>query len=183
MTLKDVAALAGCSVATVCKVFKNSNEISAETKKTVLQAAKKSGYLQKATTRTAVLGGLKVVLLCDPQNRLDGQISAVSAALQRGGYTAAYTVLEPKAAFSLMLQIGAVGMVCAAENTLTDSRVLTNAEGAPQPTNWLKFLNGLGGVARAARKGQSKAAAAPKPAEHGLAEEKQPPVREEIWLL
>lgn len=183
MTLKDVAALAGCSIATVCKVFKNSNEISVETKKTVLQAAKKSGYLQKATTRTAVLGGLKVVLLCDPQNRLDGQISAVSAALQRGGYTAAYTVLEPKAAFSLMLQIGAVGMVCAAENTLTDSRVLTNAEGAPQPTNWLKFLNGLGGVARAARKGQSKAAAAPKPAEPGLAEEKQPPVREEIWLL
>ena len=82
-----------------------------------------------------------------------------------------------------MLQIGAVGMVCAAENELTDSRVLTNAEGAPQPTNWLKFLNGLGGVARAARKGQSKAAAAPKPAEPGLAEEKQPPVREEIWLL
>ena len=47
MTLKDVAHVSGCSVATVSKVFKNSAEISEDTKQRVIKAARQIGYLKK----------------------------------------------------------------------------------------------------------------------------------------
>lgn len=183
MTLKEVAALADCSVATVCKAFKNSNEISSLTKQRVLQAAKQCGYLQKATTRTAVLGGLKVVLLCDPNGRLQAKAAAIMSDLQRGGYSAVYTVLNPNTALELMLQVGAVGMVCVAENAPEHSRVFTQLQGEPEVEQWLEFLNSLGGVARKRRTGQSRAQRQKQPAEVPVPNEKPEPPRDEIWLL
>ncbi len=47
MTLAKLAKLAGVSVSTVSKVFSDSNEISARTKETVLELAKKHGCYEK----------------------------------------------------------------------------------------------------------------------------------------
>ena len=62
MTLKDVALKANCSVATVSKALKNSSEISEDAKQRILAVAKECGYLKKATTRSAVLGGIKTLI-------------------------------------------------------------------------------------------------------------------------
>ena len=47
MSLKVIAALAGVSVSTVSKAFADSSEVSAETKKKILEIAKKQGIFIK----------------------------------------------------------------------------------------------------------------------------------------
>ncbi len=81
MTLKDVALLANCSVATVSKALKNSPEISKDAKERIIKAATDCGYIKKATTRTAVLGGIKAVIFADPNEKylsLFGEIKRVA---------------------------------------------------------------------------------------------------------
>lgn len=182
MTLKDVAALANCSVATVCKVFKNSEEISPQTKERVVAAAKKCGYLKKATTRTAVLGGLKVVLLSDPLQKILPELPTLQKQLAQAGYTAVYTALESAEALKLMRQIGAVALACFGPCSLPENNIY-KANETFEVAEFCAFLNGLGGVARATRK------SAEKPAQPHRKEEKQSQPtqatkhRDEIWLL
>lgn len=110
MTLKDVALISGCSVATVSKVFKNSIEISDETKKRVLAAAKSCGYLEKATSRTAVLGGMMPVLVNGDITDLM-VIQKIFKNIQKAKMTPVFCTLNEGSAIKLAGQIGALGIV------------------------------------------------------------------------
>ncbi len=115
MTLKDVALLTGCSVATVSKAFKNSPEISVETKERIIKAATDCGYIKKATSRTAVLGGIKVILFADPKEKYLSLFSEIKAFCEKEGFTVLYTLENADKATDLMEQIGAIGLILADE--------------------------------------------------------------------
>lgn len=122
-TLKDVAMLSNCSVATVCKVFKNSAEISEDTKQKVLKAARQCGYLKKATTKTAVFGGMKIVVFCDPACSFITRFTEISNYFKKNGYAVVYTVLNPRDARDLLAQTGAVGMIFVGENAFEELNI------------------------------------------------------------
>lgn len=111
MTLKDVANISGCSVATVSKVFKNSPEISEETKKKVLLAAEEIGYLKKATTSPLLLGGLKPVVFSDPHQKFISALDKLNKMASHHGLSLIYVVLKIEDSEKLAAQIGAWGLV------------------------------------------------------------------------
>lgn len=126
MTLKDVAKISGCSVATVSKVFKNSAEISEETKKRVISAAEKIGYLKKATTRPKILGGLKPVIFSDPEQKFISYLKELNKTVQRQGLSLLYVMLNSEEAKKLSAQIGAWGIISAKK---TDDTEIYSFEG------------------------------------------------------
>jgi len=90
MTLKDVALMANCSVATVSKALKNSSEISEEAKMRILTVAKECGYFKKATTRSAVLGGFKTVIFNDVEGNNANLYFDIQKLAKKYGLTAIY---------------------------------------------------------------------------------------------
>ena len=92
MTLKDVALKANCSVATVSKALKNSSEISSDAKQRILAVAKECGYLKKATTRTAVLGGFKTVIFNDVKGEFLKLYSDLQKLAKKQGLIALYVI-------------------------------------------------------------------------------------------
>lgn len=111
MTLKDVAARANCSVATVSKALKNSPEISEEAKERILEAARECGYLKKATSRPAVLGGARTVLVADRNFKFSERLAKINTLAKKHGLTVLYTAADREAAVSLMEQTGAWGLL------------------------------------------------------------------------
>lgn len=125
MTLKDVANVSGCSVATVSKVFKNSAEISEETKERVLSAAKRIGYLKKVTSRPAILGGQKPVVFADPKNTYLSSLYDIKKSADRNGLTLVYVMSDDSDALELSQQIGAWGLVVVGHTRLTAENVFS----------------------------------------------------------
>lgn len=115
MTLKDVAEASGCSAATVSKVFKNSAEISEETKQRVIKAAKEVGYIKKATSRPAVLGGLRPVIFADFGVKYSESIVSFEKLFSRYDFTFLYVSLNTEKAAELSNQIGGWGVVTTEE--------------------------------------------------------------------
>lgn len=111
MTLKDVALKANCSVATVSKALKNSSEISSDAKQRILAVAKECGYLKKATTRTAVLGGFKTVIFNDVKGEFLKLYSDLQKLAKKQGLTALYVSISEKDSLELMGQLGALGLI------------------------------------------------------------------------
>ena len=111
MTLKDVALKANCSVATVSKALKNSSEISSDAKQRILAVAKECGYLKKATTRTAVLGGFKTVIFNDVKGDFLKLYSDLQKLAKKQGLTALYVSISEKDSLELMGQLGALGLI------------------------------------------------------------------------
>lgn len=203
MTLKDVATISGCSVATVCKVFKDSAEISDETKKAVLSAAKKCGYFDKAASRTAVYGGIKTIIFADPAQKYQAEFSAISAAFVKGGFQPVYLIASAKTATEMAKQIGAVALLFMGEYKSNEPFIFAfEIFEISQVGKLLKEFETLrperasrgkkSGTAAARRaktnapKGKAKKPAAPSN-ETGISNSQKPaPARakqEEIWLL
>ncbi len=111
MTLKDVARVSGCSVATVSKVFKNSAEISKGTKERVLKAAKQVGYIKKATAKSATLGGQRPIVFADPYGDYSGEVISLTKIFQKYDFTLIYVAYSVSKAEELALQIGSWGVV------------------------------------------------------------------------
>ena len=111
MTLKDVALKANCSVATVSKALKNSSEISSDAKQRILAVAKECGYLKKATTRTAVLGGFKTVIFNDVKGEFLKLYSDLQKLAKKQGLIALYVSISEKDSLELMGQLGALGLI------------------------------------------------------------------------
>ncbi len=129
MTLKDVATLAGCSVATVSKALKNSPEISEAVKSRIVAIAKESGYLKKATTHQAVLGGMKILLFCDARGTAASEFSVLYSTAKKYGLTLVYTVLPEGQSRELMAQIGAMGLLLFGTNKVVrEERVFSLTE-------------------------------------------------------
>ncbi len=181
MTLKDVAKVSGCSVATVSKVFKNSAEISAETKERVLEAAKSIGYLKKATTRPAVLGGKKPVVFSDPKNIYMSQLGDIKRAAQRQGLTLVYVMLDDENALELTEQIGAWGLITAGSTRLEAENVVAFTGDLKELTEEFKTMANF--VPK--RASRSKVDVTVKPARQEKPKEIERPAKkeEDIWLL
>ena len=111
MTLKDVARVSGCSVATVSKVFKNSAEISKSTKERVLKAARQVGYIKKATAKSATLGGQRPIVFADPYGDYCDEILSLTRTFSKYDFTLIYVAYSLSKAEELALQIGAWGIV------------------------------------------------------------------------
>lgn len=190
MTLKDVAQKANCSVATVSKALKNSSEISEEAKKRILTVAKECGYLKKATTHKAVLGGFKTVIFCDVKGNSAAIYTELSAMAKKRGLVVLYVVISQKDAVELMDQIGALGVVITGR-TVKDGneKLFCLSEKAEEAADFLKLLSeympsrpsrAVNGNEKPAHNTDNKA----KPAQKKQEEPKPAPARkEEIWLL
>lgn len=116
MTLKDVALKANCSVATVSKALKNSSEISEDAKQRILAVAKESGYLKKATTRSAVLGGFKTVIFNDILGENANLYFEIQKLAKKIGLTLMYVSVSEKESLELLNQLGAFGLILKGEN-------------------------------------------------------------------
>lgn len=190
MTLKNVAVLSGCSVATVSKVFKNSPEISEETKQRVLESAEKCGYLKKATSRAAMLGGAKTVIVADPGLRFTDRLSRINTLAETNGLTVLYSAVGEETARSLVEQIGAWGLVILGDVAKSGEENIAFLTG--DLTGLAEFFASVSTYCpkRAPRtksglsKTQVKADShtAPSPTEQPAPEE-QKSKKEEIWLL
>lgn len=111
MTLKDVALKANCSVATVSKALKNSSEISEDAKQRILTVAKECGYLKKATTRSAVLGGFKIVIFNDVKGDSSKLYFDLQKIAKKYGLTVIYLSISEKDSLELLDQLGAFGLI------------------------------------------------------------------------
>ena len=181
MTLKDVAALAGCSVATVSKALKNSPEISEAVKARIVAVAKESGYLKKATTHCAILGGMKTVLLSDPQGAAVSRLRVVQASAKKQGLILLYVSLSAREARELMMQIGAMGLLLVGGAPVREERVFTLSEDLREITDFLQQI-GAYQPKRPSRAGQAKKLVNVEAGQ--VASIPEPPTKkEEIWLL
>ena len=142
MTLKDVALKANCSVSTVSKALKNSSEISAEAKERILAVAKECGYLKKATTRSAVLGGFKTVIF----NDVKGDSASLYIELQRlakkQGLTLLYISISEKESVELLSELGAFGLIIkGGSEKLKDAKIFYLKETPLETTEFLKEIS------------------------------------------
>ncbi len=129
MTLKDVALKAGCSVATVSKALKNSSEISEDAKQRILSVAKELGYLKKATTHKAVLGGFKTAIFNDVKGDSAHIYKELLPIAKKSGLMLIYVSVSQADAAELMSQIGAFGLILSSgskEKTSEKQFVLSN---------------------------------------------------------
>ena len=142
MTLKDVAQLSGCSVATVSKALKDSPEISEEVKQRIVLVAKKSGYLKKATTHKAVLGGLKTVIFNDVKADSVELVSVLSKTAKKFGLILMYVSLSVNDAKELMNQLGALGLIVAGAQPTSDSeKVMYLTDNIDKATDFFKWIS------------------------------------------
>lgn len=122
MTLKDVALKANCSVATVSKALKNSSEISEDAKQRILTVAKECGYLKKATTRSAVLGGFKIVIFNDVKGDSSKLYFDLQKIAKKYGLTVIYLSISEKDSLELLDQLGAFGLILKGGNIKSASQ-------------------------------------------------------------
>lgn len=91
VTLKDIAAEVGVTVGTVSHVLNGHDDISEATKKKVLEAAEKLGYVSDGVAGSLRSGktGTVAVIVPDISNFLiSRQIKAIESAVSKSGYTA-----------------------------------------------------------------------------------------------
>ena len=141
MTLKDVARVSGCSVATVSKVFKNSPEISEGTKARVLKAAKQVGYLDKATAKSLTLGGHKPVVFADASGKYSGDIVSLTRIFEKYEFTLIYVALSSKKAEEISRQIGAWGTVVTENNNLKSENIFRFSDNQKELEGYLDKLS------------------------------------------
>ena len=141
MTLKDVARVSGCSVATVSKAFKNSAEISESTKARVIKAAKQVGYLKKATSKAATLGGQRPIIFADATLKYKDDIVAYTKLFERYDLQLIYVLCNTKKAEELALQIGAWGVVTTESSKSGSENLLSFSGDKEELSKYLKKLS------------------------------------------
>ena len=141
MTLKDVAKLSNCSVATVSKALKDSPEISEEAKQRIVSVAKESGYFKKATTHKAVLGGFKTVIFNDVKGDSAHLVSLLIKTAKKYGLVLLCVSLSVSDAKELMNQIGALGLVVVGVDAKNEEKVLYMSDDMNEAISFLKWLS------------------------------------------
>lgn len=142
MTLKDVALKANCSVSTVSKALKNSSEISLEAKKRILEVAKECGYLKKATTRSAVLGGFKTVIFNDVKGDSGAFYIELQKLAKKQGLTLLYISISEKESVELLSELGAFGLIIkGGSEKLKDEKIFYLKEIPLETTEFLKEIS------------------------------------------
>ena len=142
MTLKDVALKANCSVATVSKALKNSSEISEDAKQRILAVAKESGYLKKATTRSAVLGGLKTVIFNDISGENTNLYFEIQKLAKKYGLITIYISVSEKDSLELLNQLGAFGLILKGDNlNATNEKVFVLQNSADEAKEFLNEIS------------------------------------------
>ncbi|MEE1025993.1 MAG: LacI family DNA-binding transcriptional regulator [Acutalibacteraceae bacterium] len=142
MTLKDVALKANCSVSTVSKALKNSSEISLEAKKRILEVAKECGYLKKATTRSAVLGGFKTVIFNDVKGDSGAFYIELQKLAKKQGLTLLYISISEKESVELLSELGAFGLIIkGGSEKLKDAKIFYLKEIPLETTEFLKEIS------------------------------------------
>ena len=142
MTLKDVALKANCSVATVSKALKNSSEISEDAKQRILAVAKESGYLKKATTRSAVLGGFKTVIFNDISGENANLYFEILKLAKKYGLTAVYVSVSEKDSLELLSQLGAFGLILKGKDLKAkDEKVFVLGNNVDEVKEFLKEIS------------------------------------------
>lgn len=142
MTLKDVALKANCSVATVSKALKNSSEISEDAKQRILAVAKESGYLKKATTRSAVLGGLKTVIFNDISGENTNLYFEIQKLAKKYGLITIYISVSEKDSLELLNQLGAFGLILKGDNlNATNEKVFALQNSADEAKEFLNEIS------------------------------------------
>ena len=142
MTLKDVALKANCSVATVSKALKNSSEISEEAKQRILAVARECGYLKKATTRSAVLGGFKTVIFNDVKRNSVNLYFDLQKLAKKFGLTAIYVSISEKDSLELLDQLGAFGLIVKGGNAKANlEKVFILENGADDAKEFLNEIS------------------------------------------
>ena len=63
VTIKDVARIAGVTPQTVSRAFRNTEDISKETRERILQIASEMGYVQNASARSLRNGSSKLIAI------------------------------------------------------------------------------------------------------------------------
>ena len=181
MTLKDVAEKAGCSVATASKALKNSAEISDEAKQRILSVAKDIGYLKKATTHKAVLGGIKTVIFNDVNLDAFNLYNELLPLAKRQGLMLIYTSVKESEALELLSQIGAYGLIFKGNlKTKNQDRVLA----IDDDISAVKEFFGEISEYKVQRASRAMDPTKPRPEPKPKTEDKPAPKRdEEIWLL
>lgn len=187
MTLKDVAALAGCSVATVSKALKNSPEISEEAKSRILSVAKQSGYFKKAITHQAVLGGFKTVIFNDVKGDGIDFVLSLQAMAKKYGFVLMYVSIPIADARELIEQQGAFGLIIkGAVQKNADDKVFYFSDNISGAADFLKQISEYK-PKRASRAGikQKKTQSRVNNRSEYEVEVITPPQtkKEEIWLL
>ena len=184
MTLKDVAVITGCSVATVSKVFKNSPEISINTKNRVLEAAKECGYINKAVSHNTVLGAEKILIIDDPEGFIFNEFNLLYENAKKLGIVLLYTVCDTKTAKKLLRETGAIGLVIRTNKKDHDSNnkniMYAYENDVFKISEFFKFADSIRPV-RAARKNDK--ANDLKEKSDKEAGTYKPKRSEEIWLL
>lgn len=180
MTLKDVALLANCSVATVSKALKNSSEISDEAKKRILSVAKKSGYFEKAIKHKAVLGGYKTIIFNDISTNGFSQYKEFVSLAEKYELLPMYISVPNKKAKELLNQLGAFGLVLWGKaNIETDSHIISLENDFKGLEEFLKNISQY----KPSRPSRSGSTSQKKNLNKQTAEKQSPKVKEEIWLL
>lgn len=100
-TSKDVAKLAGVSYATVCRVFRNEGNVTNQTKRKVLEAAKQLNYSPNQIASNLKRGQSNTIAFLDPDPKNPfymRNISAISECLRKEyGY---HTLMIPDTSYS-----------------------------------------------------------------------------------
>lgn len=89
-TMQDLADVAGVSIATVSRVFSNSDKVSAKTKEKVKELVRQSGFSPNETARTMAAGKSRLiaVILPDIENPFfSGLLSEVEENCVKNGYS------------------------------------------------------------------------------------------------
>lgn len=195
MTLKDVALMANCSVATVSKALKNSSEISEEAKMRILTVAKECGYFKKAATRSAVLGGFKTVIFNDVEGKNANLYFDIQKLAKKYGLTAIYVSISEKEALELLNQLGAFGIILKGENIkISGEKIFELKNSIDDAKDFLKEISDFmpqrpsratNAKPKKLSKTVSDAKNKPKAKEISNNENKEKQVnkKEEIWLL
>ena len=198
MTLKDVALKANCSVSTVSKALKNSSEISAEAKERILTVAKECGYLKKATTRSAVLGGFKTVIFNDVKGDSGAFYIELQKLAKKQGLTLLYVSISEKESLDLLDELGAFGLIVrGGHDKIKNEKIFYLKETALETTEFLKEISSYmpkrpsrAMTDKSKTKSDKKPLSSKKqePKENKKSEEKKEEIplsgkREEIWLL
>lgn len=198
MTLKDVALKVNCSVSTVSKALKNSSEISAEAKERILTVAKECGYLKKATTRSAVLGGFKTVIFNDVKGDSGAFYIELQKLAKKQGLTLLYVSISEKESLDLLDELGAFGLIVrGGHDKIKNEKIFYLKETALETTEFLKEISSYmpkrpsrAMTDKSKTKSDKKPLSSKKqePKENKKSEEKKEGIplsgkREEIWLL
>lgn len=123
MTIKEIAKLAGVSVATVSRVINNNGPVKEETRQLVVKVVKQYNYDTGTSKRRQINSKIVGIIVPTISNQFYTQvISGIEEALNRNGYSALFVsgangdVRKYKKYLRMFMQEGVAGIISSAFN-------------------------------------------------------------------